>query len=345
MSQNGPKPLFVAGCGRSGTTGLTYYLNQHESILVCIERYKAIPRRITPNHFAFERILDYRRGETNIPRERQAQLLEGKDPKKLKWAGDKNPGYVRNFETLLENNPGARFIVIYRPVEEVAESFDARAKDPGDRWLTGKDGIETGVERWNSSLRRTREFIEGGMGPSVLIVGYHDFFYRNEACVPLVSRFLDLEFDESVREAWKRMSLQFEKRRREKEPLSAEQKAFIQENKDHAAEEWMLERIERQWSEPELYMGDPDSADDEPRGAISGVDLSRRLRACEKRVEQLKSGLAKERGKVRRLKEQRRQTARRMRILERSIQAMRESAIWKLSTRLGRIKSRVMAKR
>src|SRR3712207_3868027 len=130
------RPLFIAGCPRSGTTALTEYLNQHEEVLVCIERYKYAPppQEINPSLFTFDRILDYREGETNTPRERHAKLLERKDLAKLKWIGDKRGMYFKWFEQLAENNPGARFIVIHRPIEEVARSFEARKNNPNDHW-------------------------------------------------------------------------------------------------------------------------------------------------------------------------------------------------------------------
>jgi hypothetical protein len=102
------------------------------------------------------------------------ELLEHKAPHRLKWIGDKNPGYLRHFDALASNNPGARFIVTYRPLEEVAESFEARASDPSDRWPRER-GFEMAVSRWNASLLHTRNFIEGSRDWRVLVVDYHRF--------------------------------------------------------------------------------------------------------------------------------------------------------------------------
>jgi hypothetical protein len=217
----------------------------HQEILICIERYKRVPKKITPEYFTFERILDYREGETNIPREKQVELLEGKDPKRLKWIGDKRGAYFKHYRKLSENNPGARFILLYRAVEEVAESWEERARNLKGRWSSEMD-FKSEIETWNDSLRRTREFVESGFNPNVLIVDYHDFFYRNERCVPVISRFLEIEFDSSTLEAWERRSSRFEDRRRCKDLLDDEQLKFVRDNKDHAAEEWTLERIRQQ---------------------------------------------------------------------------------------------------
>lgn len=243
------RPLFVGGCGqRSGTTAFADYLNQHQQILICRERYRHDARRINPSFFTFERILSQDEKVTNRRREYHAKLLKEKDPAKLKWIGDKAPVYVKRLKPLHENNPGARFIVLYRPVEEVAESFEARAKNPQDKWPS-ENGFEAGVRNWNRALRCTREFLEGDSERELLIVDYHDFFRENEACIALISGFLELEFDEKVREAWKRMSRRFVKKRRDKKPLNEEQTLVIEENKNHVAEKWILDHIERQYGE------------------------------------------------------------------------------------------------
>jgi hypothetical protein len=134
--------------------------------------------------------------------------------------GDKTPAYVEHLYRLSENNPGASFILTYRPLEEVAESFEARAKDPEAPWLLG--GFETGVEQWNAAMKSTCNFVKSALNLNVLILSYHEFFYDNQAVVPLLSRFLDIEIDQRMQEAWTRMSHAFETRRRTKEPLGAE---------------------------------------------------------------------------------------------------------------------------
>jgi hypothetical protein len=242
------RPLFVGGCGqRSGTTAFADYLNQHQQILVCRERYRHAARRINPSFFTFERILSHDEEVTNKRREYHEKLLKKKDPAQLKWIGDKAPLYVNHLKLLQKNNPEARFIVLYRPVEEVAESFEARAKDPQDKW-SSENGFEKGVRNWNRALLRTRKFLKGDSARRLLIVDYHDFFRGDEACIALVSEFLELEFDEEIRKAWKRISLRFKEKRRHKKPLDEEEASFLKENKDFAAEEWILDYIDGQYS-------------------------------------------------------------------------------------------------
>ncbi len=84
---------------------------------------------------------------------------------------------------------------MYRPIEEVAESWET--KDADDHQNSNK-GLRQAVKTWNRSLQGTRRFIRDSLVPRVLLVSYHDFLYRTETVVPLISRFLELEFDESV---------------------------------------------------------------------------------------------------------------------------------------------------
>ncbi len=329
------KLLFVAGAARSGTTAFADYLNRHQEILVCRERYKYVPGKIEPSFFTFDRLLDYepqhRSGETNVPVEYHAELLASKDPAKLKWIGDKHPGYVRSLPTIARNNPGASFILTHRPIEEVVESFEARSRDPEDGWLGGRDGFELGIEYWNRAMKGTREFAESN--PNVLIVGYHDFFYSNEDCIPLISRFLDLEFDEAVREAWRETSRKFESERRLKDPLDKEQAALIEEKKDHTSEEWVLGRIEEQWRELDTLANAGNET--ERAGARTQITVDRNL---EQQVEKLEYDLAEERRMSLLLK-------RRNLKLGRQIKAMQNSRSWRLMGKLGRIRARILGKK
>ncbi len=318
-------------------------------MLVCRERYKHIQARVDPGLFTFDRILDYvpRRegGETNTPREHHVELLARKDPAKLQWIGDKHPGYVRSLGMLSENNPGARFILTYRPLEEVAESFEARSKNPDDPWLGGKDGFALGIKFWNLAMRSAREFVESGANPDVLVVGYHDFFYRNEACIPLLSQFLEIEFDDRVRRTWKAMTREFESGRRQKKFLTDEQVSLIAEAKDSESEAWMLGRIERQWET--LGSGRQRSRDVDlrPEFAAGIVRETRRARAVDLRNKHLqaKAGvlekrLGAERQRRERLSQRAENTSERARNLQRNLERITSSRSWRVLQRLGRIR-------
>ena len=241
-------------------------------------------------------------------------------------------------------------MVLYRSIEEVAESYQARSKNPSDRWLGNRDGFKIGVRDWNVAMRKTRDFIESQLDPQVLVVSYHDFFHHSEAFIPLISRFLDIEFDDSVRESWRKMSRRFEERRRQKEPLDEEQQAYIEGNKDRVAEAWILERIERQWKEPEvLFGGGWDRAlgdgaqknspaktgkDYRKTAGLSTKQHGQNPQAGERRIERLKEQLFEERQRSQQLKKLNQRQAKKLRELRQQAIFVKNSTLRRVLRRL-----------
>ena len=122
------------------------------------------------------------------------------------------------------NNPGARFVVMYRPIEEIAEPWET--KDADDH-LNSNNGLGQAVKTWNRSLQGTRRFIRKSLVPRVLLISYHDFLFRTETVVPLISRFLELELDESEMADLADEALQSE-RVRSTETLGREKRSLTQ---------------------------------------------------------------------------------------------------------------------
>lgn len=347
------RTLFIGGPPRSGTSALADYLNLHEEVLVCMERFKHIQARVDPGLFTFERILDYvpqrEGGETNTPREYHEELLAKKNPEKLAWIGDKFPGYVRSLGMLYENNPGARFILAYRPLDEVAESFEARSKNPDDPWLGGRDGFGLGIKFWNLAMRSAREFVEHSPDPNVLVVSYHDFFYNSESYIPLLSRFLEIEFDDPVREAWKRTSRDFEGGRRRKESLTEEQISLIENGKDYAAEQWIMDRIERQWEDPGLY-SQRSARSDLRREFAAGIDrenvrggiVREKTGELERETDKLRRSLDRERRKTESLRARNRELSARARNLQRHLESVKNSRSWMVLEKIRRLGLRIL---
>lgn len=235
------RPLFIAGCPRSGTTALADYLNFHPEILVATERYNH-RMHITPELFTPERLLDFRPGETSRPREHLTALLKSKRWEDLKWVGDKRPRYFLRYEELWEHNPGAHFIYIYRRAEEVTESFQERHERPNGWRFTFEDGVRL----WNAGLRRTRHFVRSGA--PLLIVDYHSFFSRPQEWASSLSAFLDVDFGPEIVEKWLERTEAHSKKPRplRQRSLTKEQEAVVVREKDAAAEAWVLQRIDDQ---------------------------------------------------------------------------------------------------
>jgi bisphosphoglycerate-dependent phosphoglycerate mutase len=138
-------------------------------------------------------------------------------------------------------------------------------------------------------MRSTRNFVESARNLNVLILSYHDFFCDNEAVIPLLSRFLDIEIHKEMQDAWREMSRRFEADRRPKEPLSEEKRAYIETNKNEEAERWVLDRIRKQRREFELYPPEAARALAEERrlSAVRIAEERMRIRHLEQELEKL----------------------------------------------------------
>jgi chondroitin 4-sulfotransferase 11 len=233
-----PGLLFICGCDRVGTTALADFLNRHPEILVRRESSRSkLQREITPDLDDRDRLVEAHAGSS-----------AKRDPARLRWIGASNSDYVTRMEAVAGINPGARFMVVYRPVEEVTALGEKKDADDENSYRRLRQAVET----WNRSLQGTRRFIRGSLVPRVLLIGYHDLIYRAETVVPLISRFLELEFDESVTEDWADEVLQSESGRIE-ERLSSEMRSLVEKQANRTAEAWILDHIDKQWEKPGLY--------------------------------------------------------------------------------------------
>ena len=235
-----------------------------------------------------------------------AKLLANRDASRLQWIGASNSDYLTRMESVAGSNPGARFIVMYRPIEEVAESWEPEDAD---------DGFGRAVKTWSRGLQSTRRFIKDSLVPRVLLISYHDFLYQTETVAPLISRFLELEFDENVT-AELSDGVPQSGRVRSSEPLGREKRSLIQKHANRAAEAWILDRIEKQWLEPSLYTQ-----------RTSKTALAAYLNEVEAKTWQLQQ-------KVRELK---RDTASR----RRRFKQLQSSKTWRLLHRISGIRARI----
>jgi hypothetical protein len=306
-----PGVLFVCGCDSSATTTLADYLNRHPEILVCQESSKTTQEgEITLDLSTFERMLDFGPKETGDSApdndgdrliRPHVELLANRDPAGLRWIGASNSDYVRRMESVAGHNPGARFIVMYRPIEEVAESWES--KDADDH-QNSNNGLKQAVKIWNRSLQGTRGFIRDSLVPRVLLIDYNDFLYRTETVLPLISRFLELEFETADLAD---ESLRFE-RARSNETLGGKKRSLIQKHANRAAEAWILDRIEKQWEEPGLYTQKTSKA----ALAASLDEAEARIWQLQQKVRELKRDKVRRRRRFKQL-----QSSRTLRLLDR----------------------------
>jgi hypothetical protein len=227
--------LFIVGPSRSGTTAMMRYMNAHPRVLVLKERYKYVPKKIVPEFFTYERVLARDPTETNKDGAGDERYLAVKNLKALRWFGDKNPGFVHHMPTLMRNNPRSRFIVMYRPLEEVAASYAEKAANPNNGWLGGRDGVGLAIMRWNAAYRDARQFAHQ-RPRRVLVVG-HALLSAPEALAEKVGPFLNVRFGERVLESWEKDSRRFAARHHPF-PLDAEDLRRIREGEDQELGEW-----------------------------------------------------------------------------------------------------------
>lgn len=158
----GQPPIFLVGCGRSGSTLLWLMLNRHSQIYLAKESY-FIPNlrsRWQPkmNHAAIDEFVDRLQSFPKPPEQTVIDYL-GWDVKELRamlygmcndsysdviraiysygmraegkiWWGDKTPRYVMNLDLLNDLFPGVRLIHLVRDGRDVALSYARCAWGP-----------------------------------------------------------------------------------------------------------------------------------------------------------------------------------------------------------------------
>lgn len=97
---------------------------------------------------------------------------------------------------------------------------------------------------------------------------------------------------EAILDSWRELGTGFENSRRSKETLDEDQRSFVQQNKDRAAEAWILERIESQHNDPEGVFSEQPGTED--RAEIQNLRqrnrrLSRKIERLEARINELEN--------------------------------------------------------
>ncbi|HEX2590789.1 MAG TPA: sulfotransferase [Rhizomicrobium sp.] len=185
--------LFIGGCSRSGTSALARQLNWHPKIVCGEERYKGILRRtrfaeFTPSLFEEERFFDFRPDDTDhTPDKSQYSGLYRKA--KLRFAsaevvGDKVPAYAYDIRELNRRFSDARFILIFRDVLGVANSYKRNwaGRDPRDA-----------IMMWNRVLEATLLAMES-VASNIFIVRYEALYSGSYDFTPMLAH-LGLEDD------------------------------------------------------------------------------------------------------------------------------------------------------
>lgn len=178
----GHRPLFLAGVGRSGTTALLAVFLSHPRIVLGVERYKRLYLQgdvpITADLFTEERFFDFGDGATNITPAESAGWGVHYDRMRSRWdsatyVGDKM--VTIRAQRIWETLPDARFVFVVRDVEQVAASWDTRARDPEDTGWTSTRDARRAVVAWNKAMFRIRRAVRERPEHAV-VVEYERFF-------------------------------------------------------------------------------------------------------------------------------------------------------------------------
>jgi len=179
VSQSTRQLAFVFGCSRSGSTALTRLLNLHPEVAIGFERFarRAKAGDLVPELFEAERFADFqpedsfwgKGGWADTPwRQKVLDRFAG-----ARVVGDKLPQLLGQMDQL-QRFPGAKVIFIVREPLGVAQSFDARARNPGDAWQADRDW-RASVEEFNRAVEDMAGFVQAGTHDT-MVVNYATVF-------------------------------------------------------------------------------------------------------------------------------------------------------------------------
>lgn len=193
-------PIFVVGCGRSGTTLLRLMLNSHSRISipgetwyfpefhaerVAIEAWpesewrECLTERIAASSVFPQLGVSRQSLRSQLDSVKRADwssviscanVAFARDEGKPRW-GDKTPGYVRYLPLIKELFPDAKILHVIRDGRDVVLSFL-------QQWF-GPNGILEGADYWRSDVERGRRD-----GPRVFGESYHEVRYEELVADP-----------------------------------------------------------------------------------------------------------------------------------------------------------------
>jgi hypothetical protein len=260
--------LFIAGCPRSGTSALTFLLNEHPQLAIGFERYKRVRAQLDPFHFEPAQFFSPVSAETDIRGELLYKRLH------LRWEsgsvrviGDKVPLYTRVLPQLLERFPEARVLVLVRDPLEVARSFRRRAGDAEDWWPAENDHT-LAVQMWNEVLASVRA-VDAERGVErvlrrtplrgsglVALLPYEALFSGDRRWLEMVVDFVGVPLTVGVRAEYERLAARWQARASagtaedggltENGEEDGGLREYVESHRDGELARWARERMERQ---------------------------------------------------------------------------------------------------
>lgn len=218
----GHPPIFIVGCGRSGSTLLWLMLNRHSRIYLAKESYfipnlrsrwkpemtdAAIdefvdrlqtfpkpPEQGVVNYLGWD-ISELRSMLYGMRSESYSELVRaiyshGMRAEGKSWWGDKTPRYVMNLELLNRLFPGVRLIHLVRDGRDVALSY-ARCS-----W--GPSSVRESALYWMTRVGVAHRFMKTHPDMPVCEVRYEDLVREPETALRTICEFIGVHYEDGM---------------------------------------------------------------------------------------------------------------------------------------------------
>ena len=160
-------PIFIVGCGHSGTTLLLKILGSHSRIY-------AIPKETRCATKTKKKFYKHSKRFNRIC------IAE----KKHRWV-EKTPGHIRHLDKIFTWKPKAKVIIMLRDGRDVAASFKKRHGD-----------LKQGIERWVNDNEVLEKYENHS---NVKVVKYEDLIVDFENTLKDIISFLDEPYEEDLK--------------------------------------------------------------------------------------------------------------------------------------------------
>jgi len=172
-------PIFIVGCGHSGTSLLLALLDAHPNIYSVPNETKMFMGTMKNLEKWVLRI--------------EKDLIE---QKKARWA-EKTPSHIHHIAHILQKWPQAKIILILRDPRDTIASLKARFNDLErsiTRWIYDNSA---GVKYWNH--------------PNVYVIKYEDIISDREKYLAQLFSFLEEEYDPNILDFFQKKRLYYSK--------------------------------------------------------------------------------------------------------------------------------------
>lgn len=231
--------LFIAGCERTGTTALLRLLNSDSRIVLGKERFKFICKTLAMDHFRPSSFFQPNSEQTNfLNADYYAKLQRRWEDGGIRYIGDKNPMYFNHLDRFASHFREAKFLFTFRDLDRVADSYNARARNPEDvNWPENKD-FRIAVRNWHQSLSCGRRFHFNSDQNRVFFVEYEKFFSGDEQYLEALYGFVELPLTPEVLTTFRAITKDWAQRASRPLGLSDEEADYVTTNRDEKLEAW-----------------------------------------------------------------------------------------------------------